>query len=352
MPGLTKLTPESAIRHWNDLILSSPGLATIAHNPHFFSFFSDYLSLLPYYFILKEKDNSIGFLPVVKAGNRFISMPHFSYGGIYFISKASIDEEELIQMVLVEIENQKPEAGFYAVDLSQLKPGSFDSVTIEMRSEKPFFENKASTKTRHFIYLEKTTDEQLHLFSSHLRRKINKARRNGIEIKIGKEELLDDFVKVYCKNMHKLGSPAFGKDFFEALLRIHGTDARIFVAYYFNKPVGAAFCLDYFGFVENVWFSTLAKFNHLYTAYLLHWSIMEQAIADGKKVYSLGRSTTGSGVHQFKKQWSAEEKPLYFSKNKTAAFSLKDQKWLAKIWKLLPPQIVNQLGPRIAKRIY
>ena len=333
MPGFLKLPTHSAITYWDELVQANSNLPTVAHNPHFFPFFSGFLSLSPYYFILKENDVAVGLFPIVKTRNQFISMPHFSYGGIFWLLKRNFEEEKIIQQIIPGIEQEKLEAGYYALDISGFKNEKFPTGKIEIRGETPFFGNNFSEKTRHFISLKKTKEAQLESFSSNLRRKINKAERNGIEIKNGKEELLDDFVNVYQKNMHKLGSPAFDKSFFRALLEIPGANASIYIACYFNKPIGAAFCLSYFGFTENVWFSTISKYNNLYPAYLLHWKMIEDAIIQNKKIYSFGRSTTGSGVHEFKKQWQAEEKPLYFSNSNPEKFNLKNQKWLTKIWK-------------------
>jgi hypothetical protein len=356
MPAFLKLPPDSAITSWDELVQSSPVPATIAHNPLFFSFYSDFLSLSPFYFILKENKVAVGLFPVVKSGKSFISMPHFSYGGIYWLLKAKKitipEEEKIVRNLIAEIEKENLEDGYYTVNISDLKTEKFPTGKIEIRSETPFFGNSISEKTRHFIYLKKSKEEQWESFSSNLRRKISKAEKNGIVVKKGKEDLLNDFVKVYQKNMHKLGSPAFGKSFFQALLQISGANPSIFVAYFQHKPIGAAFCLPYFDFIENSWFSTISKYNKYYPAYLLHWKMIEDAINQKKKIYSLGRSTTNSGVHEFKKQWQTDEKPLYFSKNVQSKFNLKEQKWLTKIWKVLPSAVVNQVGPFVAKRIY
>jgi len=352
MPGFLKLPTNSAAIYWDELVQSNHTPATTAHNPHFFSFYSGFLSLSPYYFILKENEAAVGLFPIVKAGKQFISMPHFSYGGIFYLSKIILEEEKIMQGCIAGIENEKLGPGFYSVEISTLKNEKFPTGKIEIRSEMPFFGNNSSEKTRHFLSLKKTKEEQLAGFSSNLRRKISKAEKNGIEIKNGKAELLNDFLKVYQKNMHKLGSPAFGKSFFQALLQIPEANTSIFVAYFYNKPIGAAFCLSYFSFIENIWFSTISKNNNLYPAYLLHWKMMEAAIGQKMKIYSFGRSSTNSGVHNFKKQWQADEKPLYFSKSIPENFSLKNQKWLAKIWKVLPPVVVNQVGHVVAKRIY
>jgi hypothetical protein len=80
--------------------------------------------------------------------------------------------------------------------------------------------------------------------------------------------------------------------------------------------------------------------------------MIRSAIAKKAHTYSMGRSSRNSGVHQYKLQWPVEEKALFFNSNSPKGASLKDQKWLTKIWKLLPEQLVNSLGPEIAKRIY
>jgi len=356
MPVFLKLSADSAIPLWDELVQSKRLSPTIAHNPRFFSFYSEFLSLSPFYFLVKEKETPVGLFPVVRAGNQYISMPHLSYGGIFWLAKrilnAAAEEESIIQNIVAKVEKDKPDPGFYSVEISDFKNENLPVGKIEIRNEISFFETKSSTKTRHFLFLKKSGEEQLETFSSNLRRKISKAEKNEIVVNKGKEELLDDFLKVYHKNMHKLGSPAFGKSFFQALLQIPGINAGIFIAYYHKKPVGAAFCLSYFGFVENTWFSTLSDHNNLYPSYLLHWNMIEDAINQGRKIYSFGRSTSESGVHEFKKQWLAEERPVYFSKSIQNTINLKDQKWLTKIWKVLPAAVVNNVGPFVAKRIY
>ena len=108
----------------------------------------------------------------------------------------------------------------------------------------------------------------------------------------------------------------------------------------------------YDGYYENTWFSTLSDYNHLYPSYLLHSEMIKDAIANKASIYSMGRSSKGSGVQQYKLQWPVEEKDLFFSSNRQPAFSLKDQHWMTRVWKRLPGGIVNNLGPAIAKRIY
>ena len=108
----------------------------------------------------------------------------------------------------------------------------------------------------------------------------------------------------------------------------------------------------YDGYYENTWFSTLSKYNNLYTSYILHAEMIKSAILKKANIYSLGRSTKGSGVHQYKLQWPVEDKDLFFSRTFKEGFSLKDQRWLSAIWKHLPGFFVDAIGPFFAKRMY
>ena len=163
--------------------------------------------------------------------------------------------------------------------------------------------------------------------------------------------MVDDFATVYNKNMHQLGSPTLGTSFFKSLNWTEHANAEILVAYHNDKPIGGGFCMWYDGYYENTWFSTLNTYNSLYTSYALHAEMIKSAIDKKMKVYSMGRSTTNSGVRNYKQQWPVEEVPLYFNSTKKSGFKLKDQKWLTGIWRILPPIVVNNIGPVIAKRI-
>ena len=347
---------QEAFKTWNDLAPNSDGNITIAHNPALFSFFSDFLHLSPYYLILYAKETPVGLLPLVKTGNSYISIPHFSYGGIHWIDRPDnvpFDEAGLIQAVVDSIQIKKLIPGFYQV---QFPPSvtlqKTTSMPVEVRSDRQFFSHVDQSKVVHLVQLKKTEEEQLNTFSSNLRRKINKASKNRLQIKSGKLELLDDFTRVYNENMHRIGSPTLGRKFFGALLQVPGANAKLFVVYLKNKPVGGSFAMWYDGYYENTWFSTLAEFNHLYPSYLLHDEMIRDAISKKMHTYSMGRSSKGSGVQWFKLQWPVEEKALFFNSNIKPGFSLKNQKWLTKIWKRLPAVVVNSLGPVVAKRIY
>lgn len=353
--NLQKLNTAEAIGLWNKFALVNTSELTIGHNPSLFFFFKDFKNLKPYYFFLSYDDEFFGLLPLVLCGKKIISIPHFSHGGLLRLSRqfSSLSDEKLISLPAGLIEKNNLDAGFYQLEFNRIDLKEKAKIhVVEIRQTKPLFGQLHTEKVLHTLSLKNSISDQLAVFDSSLRRKINKSKKNGIELKTGTNDLLEDFTFVYNKNMHLLGSPTLGKSFFEKLCNTVPDNCEISVAFLNEKPIGGGFCMWYDGFYENTWFSTLQKYNHLYTSYALHSKMIENAIGKNAHTYSLGRSTKNSGVSQYKKQWPVVEKELWFSSGFEKGFRLKDQKWLTKIWKKLPEGVVNLLGPYVARRIY
>jgi len=195
--------------------------------------------------------------------------------------------------------------------------------------------------------------EQLAQFTPNLRRKIRAASRKGVRVKLGREELLNHLIPIYQKNMHRLGSPALGKQFFAHMIKAcKKEEATIAIAYFEGKPIGGGLWLSYAGFCENSIFATLAKHNHLYTTYALHWAMIQHAQGRGDHTYSFGRSTTNSTVANYKTQWPVQIHPLFHNSTHPIKNTHRTRNLLTTIWKHLPPFLVNILGPHIAKRIF
>lgn len=353
MAEFQPLDKQTAAAQWNTLALKAPSRVTIAFHPELFHFYTTFLSLSPYYFILYFNGEPAGLFPVVKTGNLFISMPHLSNGGILWLEETEprLTEQEIILRTIEKLKKENLSPGFYRFNIQEDNKILEKLPPVEIRNHYPLFGEKEKNKAVCLTHLKIDEKEQFKKFDSNLRRKINKAIKNGIKIQSGKMALLDDFSHVYNRNMHRIGSPTLGKSFFKALLDSIA-ETILFVAYLNDKPIGGSFVMWYGGYAENTWFSTVEKYNKLYTSYLLHWETIRWAIENGVQTYSLGRSTIDSGTHNYKLQWPVEVQPLYFSRNFKSRWSLKDQKWATKIWKVLPPVLVDSLGPVIARRIY
>ena len=355
MASLEKLDNNTAIQLWDDLALKNVDDPNLALNPYLFDFFRSYLKLLPFYIILYNGEKPIGLFPLVFDGSKYCSLPHLSYGGIFWIKSETPREstENIFSQIVSIIDKQNLIPGFFRINVESIDDNTINlSADLEIRSHDSYFAKKETNKSIQFISLKSTFEEQSKLFNSNLRRKISKAAKNGIIVKKGGANLIPDFTKVYNRNIQSIGSPTLGKTFFSTLANIKEANVEVFVAYLENLPIGGGFCMWYDRYYENTWFSTLSKYNNLYTSYLLHAEMIKSAILKKANTYSLGRSTKDSGVHQYKMQWPVSEKDLYFSRTLAPGFSLKDQKWMSSVWKHLPGFFVDAVGPWFAKRMY
>jgi lipid II:glycine glycyltransferase (peptidoglycan interpeptide bridge formation enzyme) len=145
-------------------------------------------------------------------------------------------------------------------------------------------------------------------------RKIRKALKNGLELKRGGSALLPDFYSIYRRNIKQLGSFGLPFKFFQQLLNNynHGL-AVVYVVYYNGRAIGASLLLGFMGYAENLWFADDKAYSRLYTTYLLHYGMMQDAQAAGCLTYSFGRSSSGGGVHRYKNQFGAVSVPLYYN---------------------------------------
>ena len=260
-----------------------------------------------------------------RKGNKIVLLPHFSYG-----PNAST---ETVKAIFTELK--------------------ILGYTCEWRLFQKASEFAFTDKVTSMLPLQADADLQFSLLNANMKRKIRKSAMNGIVVRPGKSELLHDFYELYSRNMHRLGSPALPKRWFEALLsQYRNGDATLWLAYLENKPVGAAFMLEYKGFYEACWVSTLQKYNRLYTSYGLYWEMIRYAAEHTGRHFSFGRSTAGSGVHRFKQQWGGVDMPLFWNYSHPQKQDVRKLTFLPRLWKLLPYRVAKAVGPLVAGRFY
>jgi len=256
---------------------------------------------------------------------KIVMLPHFSYGP----SVESTVASEIIKALKAE--------GFYCEWRLFEKASEF------------IFTDKVTT----LLQLMPRSEGQFQQFDSNVKRKIRKCERNGITVKTGKTELLRDFYEIYSRNMHRLGSPALPRRWFANLLNQYSNgEAAIWCAYLGDKAVGTAFMLEYQGFYEACWVSTLHAHNKHYTSYGLYWQMIRYAAEHNGEKFSFGRSTTGSGVHRFKQQWGGEDLPLFWNFSHSQTRNVRELTFLPKLWKFLPYRLARLIGPLVAGKFY
>lgn len=295
---------------------------TIAHNPILPKLLSNIFNYKQVYYQILSNENVIGYLIGCEINNRFVSVPHFSYGGPISTQSVNIRMEKVINK-------------------------------FEIRSFQKLADNFSVKKIATYICLEKTAEEQLKKFKYNIRRQI-KIAKSELVIKSGNENLLDDFFLVYSQNMRRLGSPPQPKHFFnEFLTNYEFGESLLFCAYYNGICVGGSFYLSYKEIAEICWSATDWEYSKYFVPYLLHWKLIKFAIEQNVKVFSFGRSSENSGTLQFKRHWKPEEKKIYYNYSEPYHSNEVYKRLIAMFWtKFIPTRVGVFLGERFTKYLY
>jgi FemAB-related protein (PEP-CTERM system-associated) len=208
------------------------------------------------------------------------------------------------------------------------------------------------------LALKDSPDEQWKDFSAKVRNQVRKAQKSGIETRVGAAELIDDFYRVFSRNMRDLGTPVYPKSFFTEVAReFHGSCAVV-SSYRDGQPVAAGMLIWNKKTVEIPWASSLREYNSLCPNNDLYWEAIRFAIRSGFETFDFGRSTPGGGTFKFKTQWGAQPVALHWQYLLGEGGAVPDMtpsnpKYRAaiSIWKRLPVFLANLIGPRIVRCI-
>lgn len=195
-------------------------------------------------------------------------------------------------------------------------------------------------------------------FKAKLRNQIRKPMKDGLEMKIGGINLIDDFYEIFVTNMRDLGSPVHSKQFILQVLLNFPDRARIFIVYKQGIPMACSLTLGFNEVISNPWASSLRRYSHFAPNMLLYWAMLEYACQQGYQRFDFGRSTVDEGTYRFKEQWGARPAPLYWYRfvhdshlATTLAAEKRSMRWAIECWKHLPIPITRVLGPMIRRYI-
>jgi len=170
-----------------------------------------------------------------------------------------------------------------------------------------------SQKVRMLLSLPESSEKLMASLKSKLRSQVRKPQRDGLTARLGGRELVETFWRIYARNMRDLGSPPHPLRWFKEVLEAYGQDAAVAVSYMPDgTPAAAGITLRNGSTVSIPWASSLREFNRSNPNMLLYWTLLAHAADSGAQYFDFGRSTVGEGTYRFKKQWGAEEHPLFW----------------------------------------
>ena len=169
----------------------------------------------------------------------------------------------------------------------------------------------------------------------------------------------DRFFALYADNVHRHGTPALPRRYFEALQRVFGADCEVLsvvdaggppvssvLSFYFRDEV-----LPYYA-GDDVTSRDLAANDFKY------WELMRRACERGLKVFDFGRSKRGTGSYAFKKNWGFEAQQLHYEYRLFRGDAIPQNnplnpkyRALIALWRRLPLPVANAIGPHLARSL-
>lgn len=270
-------------------------------------------------------------------GNALVSVPFCVYGGVLADSDAARGALETAATAL---------ATDLRVDYLELR---------NRRQQHPHWPSKDL-----YVTFRKAIDADPDANMAAIPRKQRAMVRKGIQAGLTSEldEGIDRFYSAYSESVRNLGTPVFGKRYFQILREVFGADCEVLtvtsdgtlvasvLSFYFRDEV-----LPYYGGGTDK--ARAVKGNDF-----MYWELMRRAPARGVRIFDYGRSKVGTGSYSFKKNWGFEPEPLHYEYHLVRADRVPDvnplnpkYRLFIEAWKRLPLPMSRLIGPMIARSL-
>jgi FemAB-related protein (PEP-CTERM system-associated) len=327
---------------WDDFIFASPE-ATFFHRAGWQNVVRDVFHHDTHFLYAEAGGVVQGVLPLAHVsswlfGNSLVSLPFAVYGGVVACNSEAADALEL------EAQKIAKRLGVAHLELRNVDQRHADWPTQDI-----------------YVTFRKEIlpEEEANMLAIPRKQRamVRKGIKNGLVSQIDAE--VDRFFALYADNVHRHGTPAIPKRYFQALQKEFGADCEVLtvttpggrqlssvMSFYFRDEV-----LPYYaGDDESA--RDLAANDFKY------WELMRRSCTRGLKIFDYGRSKQGTGSFAFKKNWGFEPRSLHYEYclYKRDAIpqnnpSNSKYKLLIETWRRMPIALANWLGPFIVRNL-
>jgi serine/alanine adding enzyme len=296
-----------------------------------------------YYLMARDEGGIVhGVLPLVLTkspmfGCFLTSMAFFNYGGVL------ADRADVRLALLAAAAETAKHVGAAHIELRQAEP---------IETDWPVRSRKVSMR----LALPPDYATLLKAFPSKLRSQIRRAQKEGMDVRVGGKELLEDYYRVFARCMRDLGTPVYEKGFFQSIVETFPKEVRLCVVSLKGIPLASGLLYGFRSTLEIPWAASDKRFSRLAPNMLLYGAVLELACREGFKEFDFGRSSVDTGTYRFKQQWGAHPRQLYWYYWLAGGQSIPELnpdnpkfKAAISVWQHLPLPVTNLIGPHIVK---
>ena len=296
------------------------------------------------FFLQAERDGQIlGVLPLARIksllfGHSLVGLPFGVYGGV-----AAIDDAAA-QALEAEAQRIAQSLGVEHLELRHIQRRHTDWPLQEL-----------------YVTFRKEIlpEEEANMLA--IPRKQRAMVRKGIKNHLRSEidHGVDRFFALFADNVHRHGTPAMPRRWFQALRDEFGDDCEVLtVVSADGKPLSSVMSFYFRDEVLPYYAGDDEAARDLAANDFKYWELMRRACARGLKVFDYGRSKVGTGPYGFKKNWGFEPTPLHYEyrlykRDAVPQNNPNNAKYqlLIKTWRRLPIGVANWLGPMVVRNL-
>lgn len=327
---------------WNAFVANCPE-ATFFHRPEWQTILRDVFRHDTYFLYVEQDGEISGILPLahVKSilfGNSLVSLPFTVYAGIAATSTEAVSAlEEAAQDLAREL-------GVEHLEFRNLAPrhAEWPTQDLYVTFRKQIFPD---------------ADANMKAIPRKQRAMVRKGINNGLISQVDPSS--DRFFSLFASNVHRHGTPALPKKYFDTLLRLFGNDCEILtVCSAEGKPLSSVLSFYFRDEVLPYYAGDDEDARHLAANDFKYWELMRRSSERGIKIFDYGRSKVGTGPYAFKKNWGFEPQSLFYEYCLYKRESIPQNnpsnakyKMFIEAWRRMPISLANAIGPHIVRNL-
>lgn len=337
---------------WESLVASAED-ATTGHLWEWGQIINDAYRFRPFYLVAEDESGSaIAGAPFVWIrsalyGSELTSLPYMDYGGVCHADWLSPQQSTDIDFEIYRA----------ARDLAQ----SLGAKRVQIRSPQAWgmpFECSTEKVTQH-LALCASVDEQRRRLPSERRNRLKKCSQFGLTsetVPVTDTLALAQFYSVYSENMRDLGSPTHSFGFFKSIASHLKGCLKLIMIRHKGQTIASGMAFTFRGTMSLPWTGATIAARPVYGTNAMYWAGISLGIEQRCHTFDFGRSTFGSGIYEFKRQWGPSPVQAYWNTLylKPGAKSPKQRKELqlaSRVWSHLPLALSRMIGPVLRRGI-
>lgn len=296
------------------------------------------------HFLLAERDGSVcGVLPLAHVhsclfGNALTGLPFAVYGG------AVADDEGVAHALEAEAQRLAQALGVDHLELrhTERRHTDWPVQTLYVTFRKAILPGE---------------EDNMNAIPRKQRAMVRKGIKSGLVSTV--DAGVDRFFALYADNVHRHGTPALPRRYFQMLREVFGDDCEVLtVCAPDGKPLSSVLSFYFRDEVLPYYAGDDLAARDVAANDFKYWELMRRACARGLRVFDYGRSKVDTGPYAFKRNWGFEPTPLHYEYRlyKREAIPQNNPanakyQLMIRAWRRLPLAVANWLGPHIVRNL-